>query len=77
MSPENVNDSVRGVLPTLGRPDELRYWRRVIRAAALCHDLGHLPFSHASEILLPDGWNHERLTVKFILSEEMHESGMR
>ena len=71
--PENVNDSVRGVLPTLGRPDELRYWRRVVRAAALCHDLGHLPFSHASEILLPDGWNHERLTVKFILSEEMHE----
>ena len=71
--PENVNDSVRGVLPALNRPDELRYWRRVVRAAALCHDLGHLPFSHASEILLPDGWNHERLTVKFILSEEMCE----
>ena len=73
--PENVNDSVRGVLPTLGRPDELRYWRRVIRAAALCHDLGHLPFSHAGEKegLLPDGWNHERLTVEFIRSQEMRD----
>ena len=69
--PENVNDSVRGVLPTLGRPDELRYWRRVVRAAALCHDLGHLPFSHASEDLLPNGWGHEHLTVEFIHSDEM------
>ena len=73
--PENVNDSVRSILPTLGRPDELRYWRRVVRAAALCHDLGHLPFSHAGEKegLLPDGWNHERLTVEFIRSQEMRD----
>ena len=73
--PENVNDSVRSILPTLGRPDELRYWHRVVRAAALCHDLGHLPFSHAGEKegLLPDGWNHERLTVEFIRSQEMRD----
>ena len=25
--------------------DQIRYWRRVIRMAALCHDIGHLPFS--------------------------------
>ena len=71
--PENVNDAVRRVLPELRRPDELRYWRKVVRAAALCHDLGHLPFSHAGEELLPSGWNHERLTVEFILSIEMRE----
>ena len=71
--PENVNDSVRRVLPELSRPDELQYWRKVVRAAALCHDLGHLPFSHAGEELLPTGWNHERLTVEFILSMEMCE----
>jgi len=48
------------------------YWRRVVRLAALCHDIGHLPFSHAAELeLLPEGWDHERLTVQLILSEEM------
>lgn len=51
--------------------DEHRYWRRVVRMAALCHDIGHLPFSHAAEDLLPDGWNHERLTVELIRSDYM------
>jgi HD superfamily phosphohydrolase len=46
------------------------YWRRVLRAAALCHDLGHLPFSHAAEKeLLPEGWSHERLGKEIILGE--------
>ena len=40
--------------------------------AALCHDLGHLPFSHAAETeLLPEGWDHERLTKEIIRSDEM------
>jgi len=52
--------------------DKRRYWRRVLRMAALCHDIGHLPFSHAAEAeLLPPGWNHERLTVELIRSDEM------
>jgi len=39
------------------------YWRRALRLAALLHDVGHLPFSHAGEReLLPEGWDHERLT---------------
>jgi HD superfamily phosphohydrolase len=69
---KNVTDHVRAVLPPLKNPDELRYWRRVLRMAALCHDLGHLPFSHAAEKeVLPDGWDHERLTREIISSEEM------
>ena len=40
--------------------------------AALCHDVGHLPFSHAAEKeLLPDGYDHERLTKEIIKSNEM------
>jgi HD superfamily phosphohydrolase len=42
--------------------------------AALCHDIGHLPFSHAAEKeLLPGGYDHERLTKDLIYSEEMEE----
>lgn len=42
--------------------------------AALCHDLGHLPFSHAAERdLLPEAWDHERLTLELIRSDEMEQ----
>jgi uncharacterized protein len=29
--------------------ESIDYWRKVLRMAALCHDIGHLPFSHAAE----------------------------
>lgn len=70
--PEHVTDEMRSALPPLNKPDELRYWRRVLRAAALCHDLGHLPFSHAAESeLLPSGWDHERITREILSSDQM------
>ena len=55
-APSNVHHYVRDHLP--GK-HQLEYWRRVVRLAALCHDVGHLPFSHAAEHdLLPAQWNH-------------------
>jgi HD superfamily phosphohydrolase len=66
-----LHDSVREILPDA---DGKRYWRSVLRMAALCHDVGHLPFSHAAEAeLLPEGFDHERLTVNLIESEQMRE----
>jgi HD superfamily phosphohydrolase len=67
--PLNVtNDVARAVIPV----HDLAYWRRAVRMAALFHDTGHLPFSHAAEAeLLPTGWDHERLTDEVIRSEEM------
>jgi hypothetical protein len=68
---DKISDAVRDVIPEHGG-SEYKYWQRVLRIAALCHDLGHLPFSHAAEeALLPDGWDHERLTREIIHSPEM------
>lgn len=66
---DNIESRIKSILPDeTGR----LYWRRVLRMAALCHDIGHLPFSHAGEKeLLSDGWDHERLTVELIKSDEM------
>jgi HD superfamily phosphohydrolase len=69
-----VTDEVRKLLPEIDQADGLRYWRRALRMAALCHDVGHLPFSHAAEKeLLPAEWDHERLTRVLIESDEMKE----
>lgn len=66
------HNSVREIVPS--EKLELSYWRRVVRIAALCHDIGHLPFSHAAEHeLLPSGWDHERLTVELLRSDEMRQ----
>ena len=71
-STDNVTDKIRSLLTEISVQNKRDYWRRVLRMAALCHDIGHLPFSHAAEKdLLPDGWDHERLTREIISSEEM------
>lgn len=69
---DNLDPGIRDSLPEITQDNQLTYWRRVLRMAALCHDIGHLPFSHAAEKeLLPDGWDHERLTKEILLHEEM------
>lgn len=47
---------------------EFRYWRQIIRLAALCHDLGHLPFSHVAEKEILGEGGHERWTYAAIKS---------
>ena len=65
------HESVRNIIPD---DQSKSYWKSVLRMAALCHDLGHLPFSHAAEKeLLPNDYNHERLTRDIIYSAEMEE----
>ena len=69
-----VGERVRNLIPEVGNEDLRRYWRRVVRMAALCHDIGHLPFSHAAEDeLLPNGLKHENMTAALIESEGMVE----
>ena len=69
---DNVSDEIRARLEPIGHETPLNYWRLALRMAALCHDIGHLPFSHAAEQrLLPEGWDHERLTRQLICCDEM------
>jgi len=53
-------------------PSFLSYWRQVVRFAALCHDLGHLPFSHTAEKFLLEDGGHERWTLSLIDSSFLH-----
>lgn len=70
--PDKVSDMIKELLPEISRKRDLDYWRIVLRLAALCHDLGHLPFSHVAEKeLLPPGWDHEKLTRQIIYDKEM------
>lgn len=68
----NIHSKVKELIPEISDKGKLGYWRRVLRMAAICHDLGHLPFSHAAEKeLLPAGWDHEVLTIEIIRTDEM------
>ncbi|NLV16858.1 MAG: HD domain-containing protein [Syntrophomonadaceae bacterium] len=73
-NPRNLHEKIKDLIPEITLDNKLQYWRRVLRMAALCHDLGHLPFSHAAEDdLLPEGVDHETITVELIRSEEMQQ----
>jgi uncharacterized protein len=70
-NPQNLySDAARKLVPEPGSFD-YQLWRRVLRMAALCHDMGHLPFSHAPEDLLPAGWSHERISLEIIRSDQL------
>ncbi len=72
--PDMLTDTVRDLIPEVGQTNTHDYWRRTVRLAALCHDIGHLPFSHAAEHeLLPSGITHESLTWDLVMSAEMAE----
>jgi len=57
------------IFDQVAREEDRDYFRQMVRLAALCHDLGHLPFSHVAESRLLGSTGHEEWTLKIIESE--------
>lgn len=49
------------------------WYRQILRIIGLTHDLGHAPFSHASEELFENGREHEDYTKQIICDTEIAE----
>ena len=56
-----------GLLPAGSHAPE----RRLARATALLHDLGHAPFSHSAEDLFAGGIDHEEMTRRLLGTAEV------
>ena len=63
-----VYDALAAKAPDLLTPDQSALERRLLRVAALVHDVGHAPFSHSAEDLFEDGIDHEEMTRRILLT---------
>jgi HD superfamily phosphohydrolase len=73
-----VFDRIKRRRPDLLQTDDWDRYEQLLRLAGLLHDVGHAPFSHASEELFPEGpsgkpLKHEDYTSAIILNSEIGE----
>jgi HD superfamily phosphohydrolase len=69
-----VFDSLVAKRPDLLDARERAHARRLVRAAALLHDVGHAPFSHSAEDRFEEGIDHEEMTGRLLATAEMREA---
>lgn len=51
--------------------ERLDWYEQILRLIGLTHDLGHAPFSHGSELVFPEGQEHEDFTEVIVLNTEV------
>lgn len=68
-----VYDALASKDPEVLEPHPQSPERRLVRAAALLHDIGHAPFSHSAEDLFEDGIDHEDMTTRLLHLDEVEE----
>jgi uncharacterized protein len=61
-----VYDALAAKADGLLDPDPRCAARRLVRAAALVHDIGHAPFSHSAEDLFEGDLDHEAMTARLL-----------
>jgi len=66
-----VFDNLVAKRPQLLPEREKPLARRLVRAAALLHDVGHAPFSHSAEDRFEAGIDHEEMTRRLLASAEI------
>lgn len=66
-------DALAAKDPELLEADPRCLERRLVRVAALLHDIGHAPFSHSAEDLFEAGMDHEKMTERLLQIEEMEQ----
>lgn len=67
---ENVISNTNNTMYQLPQ-EKIEWYKQILRLIALTHDLGHAPFSHASEKLFINGLEHEDYTEKIICETEI------
>jgi len=66
-----VYDTLAAKQPSILEDDRRSRERRLVRAAALLHDIGHAPFSHSAEDLFEQHIDHEAMTTRLLRLEEI------
>ena len=66
-----VYDALAARQPDLLENETTSHDRRLVRAAALLHDIGHPPFSHSAEGLFEEDLDHEDMTQRLLKSSEI------